>query len=165
MIDASRYSIEIRSGNFEGEDCFQARVKEIPYLEEYADTYEEAYALVIDSLEQTAIEMKETGKTMPPPITSVEDYSGRVTLRLPKTLHRYLTHVAESEEVSLNALLVSVLSDFHGFDVGQDSNSKGYYQSVAMSYAVSNAHIERKKVRQSSLRIVGGSTYSAPKAA
>ncbi|WP_150688089.1 toxin-antitoxin system HicB family antitoxin [Pseudomonas fluorescens] len=165
MIDASRYSIEIRRGNFEGEDCFQARVKEIPYLEEYADSYEEAYGLVIDSIEQTAIEMEASGKVMPPPIVSVGDYSGRVTLRLPKTLHRYLTHVAESEDVSLNSLMISVLSDFHGFDVGQDATSKGYYQTVAMSYAVSNAHVERKKVRQSSLRIVGGNTYSAPKAA
>lgn len=165
MIDASRYSIEIRRGNFEGEDCFQARVKEIPYLEEYADSYEEAYGLVIDSIEQTAIEMEARGKVMPPPIVSVEDYSGRVTLRLPKTLHRYLTHVAESEDVSLNSLMISVLSDFHGFDVGQDATSKGYYQTVAMSYAVSNAHVERKKIRQSSLRIVGGNTYSAPKAA
>lgn len=165
MIDASSYSIEIRRGNFDGEDCFQARVKEIPYLEEYADSYEEAYALVIDSIETTAAEMEATGKVMPPPITTIEDYSGRVTLRLPKTLHRYLTHVAESEDVSLNSLLVSVLSDFHGFDVGQDATSKGYYQSVAMSYAVSNAHVERKTVRQSSLRIVGGNTYSAPKAA
>lgn len=165
MIDASSYSIEIRKGNFEGEECFQARVKEIPYLEEYADTHEEAYALVIDSIEQTALEMEASGKVMPPPICAIEDYSGRMTLRLPKTLHRYLTHVAEGEDVSLNSLVVSVLSDFHGFDVGQDSGSRGYYQSVAMSYAVSNAHVERKIVRQSSLRIVGGKSYSQAEAA
>ena len=165
MIDASSYSIEIRKGNFEGEICFQARVKEIPYLEEYADSYEDAYALVIDSIETTAMQMAEKGKTMPEPLAMVEDYSGRVTLRLPRTLHRYLSHCAENEDVSLNALLVSVLADFRGFDVAHDLSSKDYYQVAAMKYRTLTGPTEHKITRQSNLRIVVSNAYQSAQVA
>ena len=39
---------------------------------------------------------------MPLPAPGVEDYSGRVTLRVPRTLHRSLALIAENEGVSLN---------------------------------------------------------------
>lgn len=159
MIDASSYSIEIRKGNFEGEICFQARVKEIPYLEEYADSYEDAYALVIDSINETAMHMAEKGKAMPEPLAMVEDYSGRVTLRLPRTLHRYLSHCAENEDVSLNSLLVSVLADFRGFDVAHDLSSKDYYQAIAMKYKPLTGPVEHKVTRRSNLRVVASNAY------
>jgi len=46
----------------------------------------------------------------------VDNFSGRVTLRLPKTLHCSLAQKADDEGVSLNHLLLSVLSAFRGFD-------------------------------------------------
>jgi len=158
MIDASTYSIEIRKGNFEGELCFQARVKEIPYLEEYADTYEEAYALVIDSIEQTAMEMAAMNKAMPAPIESVEDYSGRVTLRLPKTLHAYLSKHADREEVSLNQLLVTALADFRGFDAAHISSRDWYMPDVAV-YGSPKGHVERKISKHTNLKVVGAQHY------
>jgi len=37
MIDSRNYNISIRRGEFEGEVCFEARVKELPDIIEYAD--------------------------------------------------------------------------------------------------------------------------------
>ena len=53
MIDPHNYNISVRRGEFEGEFCFEARVKELPDIAEYADSFEEAYALAIDSIETT----------------------------------------------------------------------------------------------------------------
>lgn len=159
MVNASEYSIEVRKGIFEGEVCFQARVKEIPYLEEYADTFEDAYALVIDSIEQTAALMQSKGKGMPAPLPIDNDYSGRVTLRLPKTLHRYLASCAEYEDVSLNALIVSVLSNFRGFDVAQDLQKRTWSAAGAFSHGVPAGQVERRASRQMTLKVVGGSSY------
>lgn len=116
MIDAEKYTISVRYGEFEGEYCYEARIKELPTIAEYADSSAEAYALAIDSIETTAELYAEFGRSMPvPSVDKVEDYSGRVTLRMPKSLHYSLAVQAERDDVSLNQLIVSVLSAFHGF--------------------------------------------------
>jgi len=110
MFDASNYTITIRKGCFDGEICFEAHVAELPDVAEYADSYEEAYTLAIDTIEVTAELFVEQGRTMPEPIIPVENYSGRITLRLPKSLHKLLAKASENEGISLNQYLVSALS-------------------------------------------------------
>ena len=112
------YTITIRHGVFEGEACFEARVRELPDLAEYADTFEEAYALAIDAIETTSVVLAEKGKPMPPPLDAPDDFSGRVTLRIPKTLHRALAQAADDEGVSLNQHMVNVLTYFSGYGAG-----------------------------------------------
>lgn len=114
-FDATSYNITIRHGEFEGEVCFEARVRELPDLAEYADSWHEAYELALDAIETTAEALTQAGRAMPLPVEGVDDYSGRVTLRVPRTLHRSLALMAEDEGVSLNQLMVSVLSAFQGF--------------------------------------------------
>ncbi len=118
MIDATNYTITVRKGVFAGEQCFEARVAELPDVAEYADSFEEAYALAIDTLETTAELFAEQGKTMPPPMIPADDFSGRVTLRLAKSLHRALAQAAEKEGVSLNQHLTNVLNFYAGYALG-----------------------------------------------
>lgn len=118
MVNPHDYNITIRRGEFEGEVCFEARVRELPDLVEYADSFDEAYALAIDSIEVTAEVFAEQGRKMPAPIEISDDFSGRVTLRLPKSLHRSLSLNADEEGVSLNQYLVSLLSYQGGFVSG-----------------------------------------------
>lgn len=159
MIDASEYSIEVRKGNFDGEVCFQARVKEIPYLEEYAETFEEAYSLVLDSIEQTAALMAQKNKPMPAPLVVENDFSGRVTLRLPKTLHRYLAGYADIEEISLNSLLSNILANFRGFDAAQDLQRKVWSAAGSLPYGLQSGQAERRVSKHSTLKVVGGNSY------
>ncbi len=126
MNDARNYSISIRFGSFDGEDCFEARVRELPDVVEYADSYTDAYELALDTIATTAKMYSEKGLSMPPAQEPLEDYSGRVTLRLPKSLHRGLALKAEAEDISLNQLLVSVLSAFRGFDSAMTEVGKGW---------------------------------------
>jgi predicted HicB family RNase H-like nuclease len=115
MIDPKKYTITVRKGLFDDEECFEARVAELPDVAEYADSFDEAYALAIDTIETTAAIFEQQGKTMPLPIVPADDYSGRVTLRLPKSLHRALAKAANNEGVSLNQHLTNVLNYYSGY--------------------------------------------------
>ncbi|MFA7098082.1 MAG: toxin-antitoxin system HicB family antitoxin [Gammaproteobacteria bacterium] len=129
MMDPHAYTIAVRRAEFEGEVCFETRVKELPDVAEYADTAEEAYALAIDTIETTAAIFAEKGKAMPEPQARADDYSGRVTLRLPRSLHRALDEAAEEEGVSLNQHIVNVLSYFAGYAAGRDRSGVDAWQS------------------------------------
>ncbi|MCA9860021.1 MAG: type II toxin-antitoxin system HicB family antitoxin [Thermomicrobiales bacterium] len=50
------------------------------------------------------------GQEIPLP-TYPEEFSGKFNVRIPRSLHRDLVHRAEEEGVSLNQLVVSLLSD------------------------------------------------------
>ena len=122
MIDANHYNVTVRKGVFEGEECFEAKIVELPDIAEYGDTAEEAYELAIDSIETSIAYFLEKGMVLPQPYAPAEDFSGRVTLRIAKSLHRALESAAEVEGVSLNQHLVNVLTYFSGFAAAQ---SKG----------------------------------------
>lgn len=58
---------------------------------------------------------KEEGKTIAIPQTkSSEQFSGRFTLRVPKSLHRYLASRAEAEGISLNQYILTLISYAEG---------------------------------------------------
>lgn len=137
MIEASRYSIQVRKVDIEGESYYHAKVKEFPYLNEYAESFSEAYDLIIDAIETSFSVLKMEGKDIPCPVDEsvFEEYSGRVTLRLPKTLHASLSRQAELEDVSLNQLLVTALSDFNGF------NSAHYMRRVEVYAKTTTSHV------------------------
>ncbi len=115
MIDASNYNITVRKGWFDGELCYEARVAELPNVAEYADSFDEAYALAIDTIEMTAEIFNDQGKPMPMPMLPADQYSGRITLRLAKSLHRALAQAADHEGVSLNQHLTNILNYYAGY--------------------------------------------------
>jgi predicted HicB family RNase H-like nuclease len=119
MIDPSKYTITVRKGLFDSEECFEARVAELPDVAEYADSFDEAYTLALDTIETTAAIFEQQGKAIPLPFVPSDEYSGRVTLRLAKSLHRALANAAQSEVVSLNQHLTNVLNYYSGYAHGK----------------------------------------------
>lgn len=148
MTDPHAYNITIRKGDFEGDTLFEARVKELPDLTEYADSYDEAYQLAIDAIETTANVFLENKREMPQPQITAEDFSGRVTLRLPKTLHRAMVEASEDEGISLNQYMVNVLSYFSGYAAG---GVRGYDHSLWTSIA---STAKRESPRKPNLKVV-----------
>ena len=114
-INPHAYNITIRRDNFDGNILFEARVKELPDLIEYGKSYEDAYDLAVDSIETAAGAFTEKGRSFPAAMVPADDFSGRVKLRLPRSLHRSLARMSEEEGVSLNQQLVNVLSYFSGY--------------------------------------------------
>ena len=129
MIDAEKYNITVRKDIFDGEVLFEAKIKELPDVCEYADSYEEAYCLALDTIETTAEIFAENGKVMPLPIIENEEFSGRVTLRMAKSMHATYAHLAQIEEISLNQLLVSNLA----YGLGQNF---GYEERFRQKFAL-----------------------------
>ncbi len=148
-FDAHAYNITVRRGEFEGENLFEARVKELPDLIEYGETYEDAYALAVDAIETTAEAFAEKERTMPEPLVPADDFSGRVTLRLPKSLHRALAEAADSERVSLNQQLVNVLAYYSGFAAGNRHEAASPWQPQP-----ADAFSTRKEKGRSHLQLV-----------
>ena len=66
------YNITVRQIEVEGENLFEARVRELPDVVEFGETKEEAYSLAVDTIETTATIMAERDQQMPVP-ASVED--------------------------------------------------------------------------------------------
>ena len=122
---ANQYNITIKYGKYDDEFCYEARVAEFPDVFEYADSAQEAYELAIDTIETIIKIFKEKGKSLPVPLLMEDNiYSGRITLRLPKSLHKKITEVSIEEDVSLNQCIVSMLAYQVGYTYAQKDKKK-----------------------------------------
>ena len=106
------YPILIEKIYDEGELLFTASIKELPGLVVYGESLEEIY----DEIELAKVDWIEAnlewGREIKEPLTnSLEEYSGKVTLRLPKTLHRDVKERSDIEGVSLNQTIVQLIND------------------------------------------------------
>lgn len=123
-MNTHSYNITIRQIEVDRQELFEARVRELPDVVEFGETWQEAYELAADTIETTAKIMAERGRRMPEPASVEDDYSGRITLRVPKTLHRSLAEQAEHEKISLNQYLVSLLA-YHAGTAYADKEDRG----------------------------------------
>jgi predicted HicB family RNase H-like nuclease len=126
MTDAERYAVTVRKVRIEDEELWRATVRELPDLAEFAETREEAMDLALDAIESLKASAAEEGRPFPEPLEDEEEYSGRVTLRMSKSLHRAAALRAMSEEVSLNSFIVECVGLRTGSDFivqSSDENS------------------------------------------
>ncbi|MBU1041954.1 MAG: toxin-antitoxin system HicB family antitoxin [Proteobacteria bacterium] len=96
----------------EGDECFIARVPEFPTLSAFGDTREEAISEAAAAL-QLFLETYAADRIELPEPRTVSEHSGKLQLRLPKSLHRQLSEGAEVDRVSLNTYIVKMLSERH----------------------------------------------------
>lgn len=91
------------------------------YLVEYPDlpgcmsdgeTIDEAVTNGADAVRCWVGAMREAGRPVPPPSAMSDDaFSGKWQQRVPKSLHRRLVERAKREGVSLNTLVIAMLSE------------------------------------------------------
>jgi predicted RNase H-like HicB family nuclease len=114
-FDPETYTITIRKENVDGDIYFVGRVAEFSNISAFEDTFEDARSSVIDAINTLKMIADQDGVAVPGPTPSSEiEYSGRVTLRLPKTLHARLDHLAKAEDVSLNQIMITGLATYVG---------------------------------------------------
>lgn len=89
--------------------CFLAHVPALPDCVSHGDTEAEAIAMVKESASLVLAHLKARKKPAPPSDRHAQ-YSGNIRLRIPAGLHANLSHKATAEGVSLNQLMVSLLS-------------------------------------------------------
>ena len=106
------YPILINKIYEDGEWLFTASIKELPGLIVYGETLEE----VCEEIELAKADWIEAnlewGREIKEPLeNSLEEYSGKITLRIAKTLHRDLKERSEIEGISLNQTIVQLIND------------------------------------------------------
>lgn len=131
VFDPREYAITIQNIEVDGDNFYEATVRELPDLRDYSDSSDGAYELAIDSI-ATAHEMyREEGRAFPQPQKSNDfwDFSGRVTLRMGKSLHARVAKSAEYEGISINSYICTVLAYHTGRRLGERPGS-GYGEKV-----------------------------------
>lgn len=99
------YTVEMKHD----EDGYFAKVVELPGCMTWADTFEELGFMIEDATRGWIEDALEHGDPIPEP-RDTEDYSGKVLLRMPKSLHRDLVRWAEKDGVSLNQFITTSLA-------------------------------------------------------
>lgn len=149
-IDPYAYTITIQKVEVDGESVFEATIAELPDAADYADSFNEAYALAIQTIEGAAELFAESGREFPKPQKHEKEYSGRVTLRMPKTLHARADNVADKEGVSLNQFLVSVIAERVGF-----STACNQLIRFTESYFMQRAYTAAKRMGDNLMNLSG----------
>ena len=120
------YTIEVLKDKGDNYSGWFARVVELPGCMTQADTFAELSEMIREAMVVWIETALEDGEKIPRP-RSVEDYSGRFVIRIPKSLHKELVEMAEREGVILNTYVNVAL----GKTVGQERNP----QSKALDLA------------------------------
>lgn len=110
MFDPSRYSIVVRKVEIEGELNWRATVKELPDLVAFGDDAHAAYDEAVDAILDLYDAAKEEGRPFPTPERDDEVYSGRITLRMPPSLHARVAQIAAADRTSLNQYIVLMIT-------------------------------------------------------
>lgn len=106
----------------DADDGYIVEVPDLPGCSAGGDTPEEALAELPDAMTGWLESMLLDGQPIPEP-APIPEYSGKVLVRMPKTLHRRLIERAEDEGVSANQLAVALLSHaLASFDSGSGSH-------------------------------------------
>ncbi len=92
------------------DDYWAATFPELPGLVAAADTWDELAQKIADAKESYFAAALDAGLPIAEPGDSSTPASGRVLLRLPKTLHRLATRAAARDGVSVNTFLVSAIA-------------------------------------------------------
>ena len=88
---------------------FVAEIEELPGCITQGETLSEVFEAIEDARRGWIQVAYENGQDIPLP-RGVEQYSGKILIRIPKNLHRTLAHVANQEGVSLNQYITSLLA-------------------------------------------------------
>ena len=99
------YTKLVQEMNDESGHYFYGRVLELDGCQSIGDTLEELYQNLNEAMEGYLEVKQENNLPIPIPETS-NNYSGKFTVRLPKTLHQKLAIEAKKEGISLNQLVL-----------------------------------------------------------
>jgi antitoxin HicB len=99
------------------DDAYIAVCPEFPGLSAFGSTREEALTELEVALDLAIETYQSEGWELPQPREQSE-FSGQFRVRMPKTLHAKLAQQAQQEGVSLNTLVVTLLSEGIGMQAG-----------------------------------------------
>jgi antitoxin HicB len=108
-LDLPYHVSVVRAENERGKSGWTASIEELPDCTAAGSSPEEAVQRVRKAMEKWVSSALERNEQIPEPRTG-STASGRLLVRMPKTLHSQLARAAEHESVSLNQFITSSLA-------------------------------------------------------
>ena len=108
-VPDAAYPIVLSAGANGDRPAWTATVEELPGCEAHGATPAIAAAAVQEAVARWLDEARAEGREIPPP-GAAASHSGRLLVRMPRSLHAELTRASEREGTSLNAYIVAALS-------------------------------------------------------
>jgi|SRR5947209_16688063 len=136
------------------EGGYTAEIVEFPGCVTQGETLEETHANLEDAARSWLEAVIEEGQVVPEPLAAADEFSGKVVLRLPKSLHCKASRYADRESVSLNTLLVAAIAQY----VGERAVERAVVNNVTEVRVVQLA----KRRRGSNLMYAGVESSIAP---
>lgn len=130
-FDPEAYTITIRKENVDGDILFVGRVAELQDVIAYEESYEEAHNILLDAISSLKQIADEQNRTFPTPFETEDEYSGRVTLRFTKSLHKSSSVMAGREGVSLNQFLNTIVAEAVGERKGKVTDMMKIWSQLA----------------------------------
>lgn len=129
------------------DEGFVATVPEFNNLSAFGETYEEALEEARIAIEEYLAIMEEEGIPKPQPHT-LSSYSGQISLRMPKTLHKDLVISARQNGVSLNQQIVNLLIEkLTLFELKKLIDEKQWENHIHLTYDRQPERFYRSQVR------------------
>lgn len=146
----------------ESDGTFRGEIMEFPGCIAVGESASEALENLEEAAKGWLLATLESGQNIPQPIENSNDFSGRLVLRIPKSIHKKASWIAEREGVSLNQFITSSLAESIGErqktnNVVVSSAQPSYFQYVSVS--VNNTSVLSIDTR-SSLGMSAGVTIS-----
>lgn len=116
----------------EEDGSYRAEVAEFPGCIAVGESAAEAIANLNDVAESWVESMLARGQQIPEPL-EVNDFSGKLVLRLPKSLHKKAALAAERDGVSLNQFIMNSLAEHVGMRAAQAHGVAGYTQAAQIT--------------------------------
>lgn len=119
MLNPDLYPVHVRPLSAEEGGGFLATVPDLPGCMADGETEAEAMAEVREAIVAWCALAEENGDKIPEPKSyNPEDFSGKLLLRMPKSLHMHLSEMAKNEGVSINQLINMLLTQ--GYERKED---------------------------------------------
>ena len=120
-MESKNYRIEILKLSDEDGGGFLATVPSLPGCMSDGETQEEALINVRDAIKCWLETAEELGREIPleDGYKSEDDYSGKLSLRIPKSLHKQVTDISSKEGCSINQLIMMYISMGVGCEFGK----------------------------------------------
>jgi len=112
----TRYSVRVAWSEPDG--MFVAVCPELGDVSALGNTLQQAVAELEQAIE-AVLETYRAKKWPVPEPAEVGEHSGQFRLRVPRSLHAWLSHEAVRQHMSLNALVIALLSQSRGWSEGQ----------------------------------------------
>jgi predicted RNase H-like HicB family nuclease len=111
---------------------FTARILEFPGCVAQGDSVEEAYERLQSAAKSWVEAALDLGQKIPDPLEE-QIYSGRVLVRLPKSLHRQATEAARRDATSLNQFIVTAVAERVGVRAALAADEDGPVRAISGS--------------------------------